>query len=115
MPHALKLEDRELLTIADLTRDALRKHTDMDGLYQRRSLVRLAIVLDQVGRPRHNRLMVLADAPAWLYRYLAKPVIVIPEPAKPRPKRHARPKPARRPRAMTRREKALVEGTADAH
>lgn len=115
MPHALKLEDRELLTIADLTRDALRKHTDMDGLYQRRSLVRLAIVLDQVGRPRHNRLMVLADAPAWLYRYLAKPVIEIPEPVRPRPKSHARPKRVKRPRGATQKREAAGEGTADAH
>lgn len=114
MPHTLKLEDRELLTIADLTREALRKHSDMDGLYQRRSLVRLAITVDQAGRPKAPRVMVLADAPAWLYRYLARPVIEIPEPVKPRPKGRPHPKRLKRRRAAASKHGNGADATADA-
>lgn len=72
----LKLEDRELLTIADLISDALERVTgDNTGLYGLRSLVRLALVIHQAGGGRSHRLAILHGAPPWVYRYLGKSII----------------------------------------
>lgn len=68
---------RELLTIADLVCEKLEDERDGPaGSYQRRSLVRLALALDQQGRDDgSSRLCVLDGAPGWVYQYLGRGII----------------------------------------
>lgn len=81
MGVVLRLEDRELVTMANLITEAL-PNGEKVGSYYARSLVRLALVIDQQGRKTGwpNRVRVLNDAPAWVYRYFARPIIELAAP-----------------------------------
>lgn len=111
----LELDYRELCTIADLTSAALEKDRD-GGSYQRRSLVRLALVIDQQGRGRFNtgRLAIMADAPKWVYEYLARPIIELTPPVEKKPKPRRAPQPAPKIAARKRPGKAAQLDVEDA-
>lgn len=96
MAYTVKLEERELNTIADLVAEELERTRHGDGSYVDRSLVRLALALLHVADGHHARWQVLRRAPRWVFEYLGKPIIEFAA-AKPAPARRApKPKPRRR-------------------
>lgn len=96
MKRTLVLEERELTTLADLVHEELWRIKPERGAYEKRSLVRLAIVLQEAAANRFERWAVISRGPRWLFKYLRHPIFPEGKPAKrPRPvvmiSRHTQP------------------------
>ncbi len=81
----LQLDYREVCTIADLIAGRLKQGQEKGGLYETRSVVRLAAKVEQLAKGKGGRLAVLARAPAWVFEYVTKGLF--PEEHKPKPHR----------------------------
>jgi hypothetical protein len=68
----LQLDYREVCTIADLIAARLKQGQDKGGLYETRSIVRLAAKVEQLAKGHGGRVAVLARAPAWVFEYVTK-------------------------------------------
>ncbi len=93
--NTLQLEERDVLTLADLVSEALDEATDAPAFHQR-SLIRLAVkVHGLAGKDDWPRVQVLNHAPAWVFEYLSRPLFPegIPTEAAPKAKKRPKPKP----------------------
>lgn len=95
MTYTVKLDYRELTTIGHLLGDKLERGDGNLSPYERRSLVRLALVLGSIPKAPSSCEYALRGAPTWVYAYLGRPLIAnllqAPKPkAKPAAKKAAR-------------------------
>ncbi len=108
----ISLDEREVNTLADLIEAELRRGEERHGAYETRSIVRLALRVNELAKGRGGRWAVLNGAPTWVFAYLAKPVF--PEVVSPQTLalRRARERSARALEAKPKRTKRVLPKAA---